>query len=64
MIDFLNAIRGAATETADTGTFADGVHAVPAGVLRVAANRDLGRAAYARDYGAQRQVKADLIGYA
>lgn len=56
-----NAPRG---RRADTGTFADGVHAIPAVDLKAASTRDHGRSAYARDYGAQRQVQPQLIGYA
>lgn len=64
MLDLFNTIRGQMPETADTGTFADGVHAIPAVHLKAASTRDHGRSAYARDYGAQRQVQPQLIGYA
>lgn len=64
MLDLLNTIRGQVSETAETGTFADGVHSVPAVDLSAAAKRDTGRSAYARDYGTQRQVQPQLIGYA
>lgn len=64
MLDLFHTIRGTMPETADTGTFADGVHTIPAVDLKTASSRDHGRSAYARDYGAQRQVQPQLIGYA
>ncbi len=64
MLALLNTIRGNITETAETGTYADGALSIPAVELRTASRRDAGRGSYARDYGAQRKVQPDIIGYA
>jgi hypothetical protein len=64
MLALLNTIRGNFAETAETGTFADGVVSIPAVDLRAASRQDAGRGSYARDYGAQRKVQPALIGYA
>lgn len=64
MLELLNTIRANAAETPDTGTFADGVLSVPAVDVRAASRRDAGRGSYVRDYGAQRKVEREFIGYA
>lgn len=64
MLALLNTIRGNFTETAETGTYADGALSIPAVDLRTASRRDAGRGSYARDYGAQRKAQPDIIGYA
>ncbi|PPJ46891.1 hypothetical protein C0075_14860 [Rhizobium sp. KAs_5_22] len=64
MLALLNTIRGNIAEAAETGTYADGALSIPAVELRTASRRDAGRGSYARDYGAQRKVQPDIIGYA
>ncbi len=65
MLTLLNAIRtverGTATGTPDTGTYADGA-ARPAVIELQAKGRS--QNAFARDYGANRQVAPEFIGYA
>ena len=64
MFAFFNSIRAAATETPDTGTFADAVVHMPR-IELTGSNSQLerGRKAYLRDYGAERQVRPSAIGY-
>lgn len=64
MLELLNTIRGNIVETAETGTFADGAFSIPAVDLKAVSRHDAGHGSYARDYGAQRKVQPDLIGYA
>ncbi|MCF3638710.1 hypothetical protein LXM94_01825 [Rhizobium sp. TRM95111] len=51
-------------KTADTGTAPDGYVDVARADPASAARRDLGRTAYARDYGSDRKVQPAFIGFA
>lgn len=63
MFALLTAIRQMTLDTPDTGTFADGVTSVPSLDLQVLSRLDRRSNPHGRDYGMERKVNPDVIGY-
>ncbi|MCM2474781.1 hypothetical protein HGO38_14975 [Rhizobium sp. CG5] len=64
MYALLTAIRQTTRDTPDTGTYADGMPSVASLDLQVLSRRERRSNPHARDYGMERKVNPDVIGYA
>jgi hypothetical protein len=64
MLALLNSIRTVPLDTPDTGTFADGAARVAQIELQGRSLRERRQNAFVRDYGANRQIAPEYIGYA